>query len=837
MEQDDREIQKPCTNIENPIGAYQQIRENSEGETLETIDTEKLLRRCNGVPHHHRPTTQKVFQNACKKGETNTTEKNKTVGSQTHQTVAATIGTIRPDEQTSRNNRLRNNCCDPSRMVPRTEAIGHCTAGETRRVNSNVATQAVCSPYVSSGEDHQHNGTFHCAFTEGEHSHQSIHAHCAQLEQVPFLEVQQQTRAKAPYKPCRENREDNTPQIGGEIGEKRRPPRHGEQRLDTERPEGVPQQTHHDSTTQAVPRSRGVRHAPSTNTRTSPETDDFFNIDQGIGHDQKCLEIKHISSLWPLAKTPHASPEEVARFHAHTKHVKAVDLTERQHILARIDAECKTNFAEKWSNVLSLLETYRDNDRTSTSKGHEISAEDVKTLLADGIIQHTTDKQLKRFNNVRMFSVVENKPHKGESKRRRIIQHTPQVNVDLLDHEALDFSLPPQKKLMQAAKFAWGAQVDFKAYFHQFKLTSKLKKWGFEFEGQWYSLQTIPTGAVFSPFLANLYSEAIAALLRQRLPKGIDIQIDVYIDNLRIAVNDESLLLEAIQRLFDILLETRVEPNESKEEVIAQDHKDYTFIGIRFNHEKHTTEISEKTRNKLSLIDNIQRTDWLEASLRQLLQVYGVLLYASNCAAIPKGVAYHFTKFMRRRAGQSLDEPGLLWPSLIHVIRQWIKTVLEQPPFQWQTTETPRYQAELFTDASDSGFGAILFTPFQQVIIAGPWTAREAREHINVKEIMAVHKAMSSIEIDNVEELDIVLRIDNTSALYSLQKGDSRSHKISAIVVAIHHSRIWKQVTRIEYVNTKKNSADILSRLRLRKTQIITSSNPFLFANVPPPTT
>ena len=37
-----------------------------------------------------------------------------------------------------------------------------------------------------------------------------------QLEQVPFLEVQQQTRAKAPYKPCRENREDNTPQIGGE---------------------------------------------------------------------------------------------------------------------------------------------------------------------------------------------------------------------------------------------------------------------------------------------------------------------------------------------------------------------------------------------------------------------------------------------------------------------------------------------------------------------------------------------------------------------------------------------------------------------------------------------
>jgi hypothetical protein len=155
----------------------------------------------------------------------------------------------------------------------------------------------------------------------------------------------------------------------------------------------------------------------------------------------------------------------------------------------------------------------------------------------------------------------------------------------------------------------------------------------------------------------------------------------------------------------------------------------------------------------------------------------------------------------------------------------WRSEILKRLPYRISLDKN--LEASLFTDSSSEGFGAILFTALGRTeILAGSWNARLVERHINEKEALCLLRALKVMDFSDVN--NIVVWIDNTTALFSIRKGDSRSFPISRIVTRIWANPVWPKITRIEYINTKLNLADLPSRLQ--QNLHISSFNPFLHA-------
>ena len=121
---------------------------------------------------------------------------------------------------------------------------------------------------------------------------------------------------------------------------------------------------------------------------------------------------------------------------------------------------------------------------------------------------------------------------------------------------------------------------------------------------------------------------------------------------------------------------------------------------------------------------------------------------------------------------------------------------------------------ELFTDASLTGWGAILTSPLGHcAVVGGPWSAPESAEHINVLEAAAVRNACSAFRERWSRGDSVLPRVDNTSALGSMRKGHSANaataEAVADVALAMREDGIpveWR------YVASADNPADSVSR-------------------------
>ena len=165
--------------------------------------------------------------------------------------------------------------------------------------------------------------------------------------------------------------------------------------------------------------------------------------------------------------------------------------------------------------------------------------------------------------------------------------------------------------------------------------------------------------------------------------------------------------------------------------------------------------------------------------------------------------------------GTGLDEQVRPWTGSLRELQHWRAALLAAPALTHLMAQAgqPWNKAVLFTDASDHGFGAVLFRlDGTTSIIAGRWTKDESNLHINCKEALVVKKALTSLDLRHLVALD--LKIDNTSALFTIRSGTSKSHKLNEIVCDIWKVPEYSLIRSIEYVASGKNHADLPSRLR-----------------------
>ena len=313
-----------------------------------------------------------------------------------------------------------------------------------------------------------------------------------------------------------------------------------------------------------------------------------------------------INSLWPSKGPSHASPADLAELPLHDKQTSKVCLLCRHAQMCQMEAMCgavstqskQFDTGRPRENHLSgvnaktpatitprsglfqaIIDDYLsyqqfENNEAPECADAELGPTDTAKLAASKIIKlwpgkDLQGKPLQPKANLRVFTTCEKEhPH----RRRRLVTHTPHLNETYLIDS---YSLPNTSHLLKKVKkYAYAYTIDFKFFFAQFTLPSSVL-FLFRDQGSWWQLSIIPTGASNRPLIAQLFSESIAEVLKSYFPlagsQGARIDVDVYIDNLRILANDLPTLRDALMKLYAICQHFKVDINEPLATVLASD--------------------------------------------------------------------------------------------------------------------------------------------------------------------------------------------------------------------------------------------------------------------------
>jgi hypothetical protein len=441
------------------------------------------------------------------------------------------------------------------------------------------------------------------------------------------------------------------------------------------------------------------------------------------------------------------------------------------------------------------------------------------------------------------FTVVE--AHKG---RRRWILHPPEFNQLHSDKntgtptlplgQTWDVPFPSFQQLEGRVLSRHAICLDFKAFYQQFGISLAAGK-SFAFkdsDGAWWAPTTIPTGATSAPKMCQLILLAFGQAIRTQFP---DVSFDGLIDNVRLSGDKLENLLGATSLLLALARQVNCTWNPEFVRSFSSSGEactnKYTFLGIVFDHSASSVQLSSKTLQKLAKVrtelsrvfsgaqsDSPQST-W---SLRDLLRVMGILHYSSIITKADLSLFYNCYKYARTMTqgadGSSfqLDDPIPFWPSCQPSFCRWLRFLIRNTPRVVKNSLTPPHLT-MFTDASLSGWGAILFGGRHVLVVAGRWAPSSviyarATAGINFLELRAVRLALKeflpTLLLHEVRFLP--LRIDNTSALYAIRKSRSGSYALNCEVSKIGRLLRAGNISLLPtYIKSGDNPADYWSRL------------------------
>lgn len=138
----------------------------------------------------------------------------------------------------------------------------------------------------------------------------------------------------------------------------------------------------------------------------------------------------------------------------------------------------------------------------------------------------------------------------------------------------------------------------------------------------------------------------------------------------------------------------------------------------------------------------------------------------------------------------------------------WIKNLKDSK----QSIEKMSYDMEIFSDASNSGWGAFC----KKEVTHGFWNDSEENFHINYLELLAAFYALKSF-VKNKSGLNILLRVDNITAISCINRmGSVRYRNLNNITRRIW---TWCEARNIfiyaSYISSSDNKmADAQSRMK-----------------------
>lgn len=330
------------------------------------------------------------------------------------------------------------------------------------------------------------------------------------------------------------------------------------------------------------------------------------------------------------------------------------------------------------------------------------------------------------------------------------------------------------------------ATADFHSAFHQVSLAkhgpwSAAPLFGFHFEGKLYRFVVLPFGFSHAPFiLTAVFGTAVTHMRRQ------GVRCLIYLDDLLLTARGETEARTVDDCVGDTLTDLGLTLNPAKGFAWATSVEYLGYI-VSTAGPDGAIYLADRRQSRLLAAARAVRTAAAGGRIprRMLERLVGHV--ASSSAALPAARALarplHAALGGRRRATRTIAaSPALL--EGVDILVEAVQTRQGAPLFR------PAWATEVFSDASDSGFGASR-TRTGAPFLVGHWTEDEARLHINVLEIMAIERALEKLGPD-IQGQRILLRVDNTTALTCIRFGSAQPELHAAA------ARVWRLAARYQ---------------------------------------
>jgi hypothetical protein len=441
----------------------------------------------------------------------------------------------------------------------------------------------------------------------------------------------------------------------------------------------------------------------------------------------------------------------------------------------------------------------------TAEKSSALDKDDMDTLVKARFIERTTKLPARL---VRLFAAVEER--NGEERRRviswpRSVNEAERARLALLKAEGCEARMPRVEEIRdRGAKAKYAATLDFKKFYQQFELLVK-DFWGVQGGGESFYLRSMPTGAAGPPSIAQLLSTVLLREAINRTEGAQDIvEWDCNIDNLRMVSNDLPMLNAAWLELLKLIRELNITVGDH----MAPTSAAYTYLGQHFN--AGVVTVAEKAKKKydraIALLD--------EGKLlgADIAAIFGHCIWGSSVVDDPLAHHYYIFKFYRRKS-VNLDYDAFyeVWPSIRERWKNWIRQ-LQTKEYIYRPVDPATRVVTVYTDASEDGYGIVIFGLGDTRVVGGKWTDAEKEQHINVLELATVRVALRVLRAaTNEPELIIDWFIDNTTAIAVFEKGRSRTFSLNEIAKEIQQ-HTWARTRQIRYVKSEFNLADAPSR-------------------------
>lgn len=306
------------------------------------------------------------------------------------------------------------------------------------------------------------------------------------------------------------------------------------------------------------------------------------------------------------------------------------------------------------------------------------------------------------------------------------------------------------------------ASLDLKdAYFLISVDKESRKKLRFQWRNILYEFNVLPFGLCTAPFVFTKLLKPILQYLRSSGFLSV-----AYLDDILCIGKSYEECISNINTTKNLLQSLGFVINTTKSNLVPSNICQY--LGFVFNSIDMTISLPNEKRQRI--LDRINACLKVKkCTIRYFAELIGLL--TSACPAVRYGWLY--TKLFEREKYLALANTDnynkkILLPSSIHNDLNWWKRNIMS---SCSPISTNNFHIKIFSDASETGWGVACTNQSSH----GNWTLSDMSYHINALELKAAFYGLR-IFASNLRDCDILLRIDNTTAICYINRMGGVQH-------------------------------------------------------------
>ncbi len=321
--------------------------------------------------------------------------------------------------------------------------------------------------------------------------------------------------------------------------------------------------------------------------------------------------------------------------------------------------------------------------------------------------------------------------------------------------------------------------IDLKSGYHHLAVKPTHQTYlGFEWRGQYYVWQVLPFGLSSSP---SSFAKALRPVVQAAREQGH--RLMAYLDDIIMLGSTREQCVAARNYVVKLLTELGWHINLEKSNLQPSQQAEY--LGFRFDTAGIRPTICVPAGKRRMIKHEIRRM--LRVPVTQAVSVRAIARIAGLCTSISRAVAP--TRMMTRHLYRLIAKRKS-WNGKLHI------SEAARRELEWWIDALDTWNGQAFvdhtaadlmmdTDASDSGWGAVLYLPTGNLHASGFWGVALQHTSINHRELLTAYLAIQAFQ-QHLRGRTLHLRSDNiTTVCYLNRLGSGKIEALADLAQAI----------------------------------------------------